>query len=88
MKKLPFSVVTIFATTTSLMAGLWDWIKIIGDVLLLLFSGSDVNHAVHNASMKYNVPSCEIWQHGGFGHEDKMPKRCNKLRYVDPPTAR
>lgn len=83
MKK---TLIIIISTTTGLMAGVWDWLKIIGDIIVLLFSnpGIDAQIAVHQVSLKHNVPKCEIWRHGGFGYEDQMPEECsNEFKLVE-----
>jgi len=87
MKKILFAIGTIFLSTISLLAGAWDWIKIIVDILALIFSGHSANASVEIMSEEYDISQCEIWRHGGFGHEDEMPIRC-KDGVVNIPSGR
>ena len=43
MKKILFAIGTIFLSTISLLAGAWDWIKIIGDVIPEIISDLDIS---------------------------------------------
>ena len=70
MKKL----LLIISTTSGLMAGVWDWIKIIGDIIGLIFANpGNIYEQVDIVSDKHDVPRCEIWRHGGFGYDDEIP---------------
>ena len=75
MKKIIF---TVLVSTGGLMAGVWDWVKIIAELLGLIFAnpGANIHSQLEVVAIKHDVAVCDIWNHGGFGYEDEMPDEC------------
>lgn len=46
--------------------GVWDWVRIIAEILILIARGMSKDDAVASVSRRFNVPESEIWKHGGF----------------------
>jgi len=88
MKKLLFVIGALLLSASSASAG-WvgtvaQWAKIIAEIVLALISSPDTHvgqysiKVIHEKAIEYGVDECEIWRHGGFGHEDEMPEKCKK----------
>lgn len=42
------------------------WLKIIGEILILIAGGMTKSEAVSKVSAKFGVSESDIWKHGGF----------------------
>ena len=85
MKKFLFTIGALLLSVSTASAGLTvtigRWIKIIGEIVIALFSSTNASmtqDVIYEKSREYGIDECEIWKHGGFGHEDEMPKKCKK----------
>lgn len=48
------------------MTSKWKWLKIIGEILIIIAGGMSKGEAVSKVATKFGVPENKIWEHGGF----------------------
>ena len=91
MKKFLFTIGALLLSVSTASAEFWlpvaKWAKIIAEIIIALLGSTNVvttQDIIYEKSIEYGIDECEMWKHGGFGHEDEMPKKCKKSTITIP----